>query len=743
MHGRVPLPSRSRPRAALLSGFGLRAHLGVLVAAALVPALALGALVFWDAAGAYHRASESRLSSHARALALAISRDLQVQRALVEVLIDQPEATDPAAALDEFDALARRLAAPVEGWVVLTDPASTRQLVNTRLPARTALPPDWGPGPLRGEIERAGGIAVLNLITAPNLPQPFLGMVAPLRVDGRIVRFLGLLTWPERLEPLMRQVPLAEGGFASLVDGNGRLVARSHDMGRWVGQPVPQTHPNDPRRGRVIRTRNLEGTDVLAATQPVPGSPGWYVAVAEPWQRFATLRNEAFLKPLAGVAASLLLGILLVLRLAGRIVRPVEAMARDARDAPTQPDPDPPRSGIRELDGLAEQIVVAREGLRRRAAEAERQAALIASVMDAATEPVFAKDLELRFVIANRAATEVMGGSQEKLLGRRVTEVGDTDLAPASEANDRHVIATGQPWTGEQNVMTPVGRRVYMTTKVPWRDSTGRVIGIVAVARDITRARAVEQRLSAAQARLLQVSRLGATGAMAAGLAHELNQPLTAVANYAGAATRMLGDPGTPPPSRERIEEVRRVLPNVTAQARRAGAILARLRGFISEGAAELRPEPVEEVLRDAGAIAAATLAREDAELVLDIPAPLGTARIDRVQIQQVLFNLLRNAAEAMRGAPQRRVRISARRKDPACGGALEIEVADSGPGLPGDVADHLFEPFVTTKPDGLGVGLAICRRVIEAHGGTLEAGRAPEGGARFRILLPDPDPLA
>jgi PAS domain S-box-containing protein len=746
MHGRVPLQKAKKARPAMLRGYNLRAHLGVLVAAALLPAVILGILVLVDNDTAYRQVAEARASGNAAALAQAIARDQQIQRALVQALVELPEADDPEEEIGDFEAVARRLAAPIDGWVVLVDVASGRQLVNTRLPRGAEMPPPLvGPSAgslLRETVLRSGGMVTSNLLAGQRLPEPFLAVMAPVVVDGRVTRIVALMTMPKRLSGLLREAVLGEGAVATLVDAGGTVVARSLDDARWRGTHLAQWRAEDARRARVFEHHSLDGTPALIATQPVAGMAGWYVGITQPWSRFGVLQDAAFLKPLLGAVATMVLGTLLVLWFAGRIARPVEALAadaaRDADDAATPGAAEKPRSGIRELDALADQVVRARETLRRRAREAEDQTALMGSVMDAAAEPVFAKNLSLEFVIANRAAWEAMGGSHDKLIGRRTAEVGDPVLAPVSEAHDRAVIATGQPWTGEQDVSTKLGRRIFMTTKVPWRDASGRIIGIVAVAHDRTHAREVERRLAAAQARLLQVSRLDATGAMAAGLAHEINQPLTAVSNYANAATRLLGDPGTPVPPWERIEEVRRVLPNVTAQARRAGAILSRLRGFISDGATELRDEPVEEVLQDAAAIAAATLAREEAQLELDLCPPLGSARIDRVQLQQVLFNLLRNAAEAMRDSPVRHVRLSAWRAVPGAKGDLVIEVADSGPGLPDEVRAQLFEPFVTTKPDGLGVGLAICRRVVEAQGGVLETGTAPEGGALFRIRLPD-----
>ena len=741
MHGRVPLPKHRRSWLAPLFGFGLRVHLGVLVAAALLPALVLGALVFWDGAAAFRRSSEARLADNARALAQAIGRDITIQRTIVDALTDLVDPTDSEAELEGFATSARRLAAPVEGWVVLVDPAQSRQLVNTRLPAGAPLPASWGPSPLRDEVMAGTGTRVLNLASSPTTAEPILRVVAAVHADSTVVRLLSLQTSPGRLVAMLQEVPLGAGGIATLIDGRGRVVARSQDHERWVGQTLPSWTVERARTPRNFELRNLDGIDTLAASHPVPGTPGWYVTVSEPRAPFARLDNDAFVKPLGGALLSLALGVLMVLWLAGRLVRPVEALAQETADGALPPASGAQgQSGIREIDALAERIVEARESLRRRATEAENQTALIASVIDNTEDVVFAKDTALRFVLVNRALLRSMGRTTEEVIDNRSIDLFPRPVAERIEAHDREVMRSGEVTPYEIDIPGPWGLRKFLTVKCPWRDGNGRIIGMVAVSRDITNARQVEERLAAAQARLLQVSRLGATGAMAAGLAHEINQPLTATTNYASLATRLLGESGTPPPPRERIEEVRRVLPNAIAQARRAGAILARLRGFISDGAGEFSPEPVEEVVRDAAAIASATLVREDVELALDLAPGLGTAWIDRVQVQQVLFNLLRNAAEALRDRPDRRIRLAARRTMHGTRNVLEIDVSDNGPGLPDDVLAHLFEPFVTTKADGLGVGLAICRRVIEAHHGRLEAGRAPEGGALFRIVLPDPE---
>ncbi len=218
-------------------------------------------------------------------------------------------------------------------------------------------------------------------------------------------------------------------------------------------------------------------------------------------------------------------------------------------------------------------------------------------------------------------------------------------------------------------------------------------------------------------------------GEMASTLAHELNQPLGAITNYTKGCRRLLAhsDSGS-------VATAVEVLDKVAEQALRAGQIIRRLRDFVARGETERRVEPVARLIEDACALAMVGAREQGVALRLALDRRAGSVLADRVQIQQVLVNLIRNAREAVAQGPRRELGIAARRLAPD---RVEIAVSDTGPGIAEDVAGRLFQPFVTTKPGGMGVGLSICRTITEAHGGRLEVERSASGGATFRLILP------
>jgi two-component system sensor kinase FixL len=328
---------------------------------------------------------------------------------------------------------------------------------------------------------------------------------------------------------------------------------------------------------------------------------------------------------------------------------------------------------------------------------------------------------------------------------RLLDEVVHPDDRAKVEAALGEALATGGPYEcvfrayrrrpdGEQETCWIIarGRRIPRANGAP-----GRMLGVTV---DITERQATEARLQKLQAELLHVSRLSAAGEMAAALAHELNQPLTAIASAIGAARRILAS-AFPSGSQQKAEaELRAAMDFAAEQALRGGQIVRRLRDFVTRGEADQRLQDTGKLIEEAGALALVGTRESGIEASFRFAPQLPPVRVDRIQIQQVLLNLIRNAIEAMTQegaaaeAPRRELVVAA---VPTGAGEVEVSVADTGPGLPLEVADRLFEPFVTTKPDGMGVGLSICRTIVEAHGGRLWAEPNPGGGTVFRFRLP------
>jgi two-component system, LuxR family, sensor kinase FixL len=259
------------------------------------------------------------------------------------------------------------------------------------------------------------------------------------------------------------------------------------------------------------------------------------------------------------------------------------------------------------------------------------------------------------------------------------------------------------------------------------RDDNGKAIRAVGAMSDVTERHRAEAEIRRIQAELIHVSRLSAMGAMATTLAHELNQPLTAVTNFIRGARRIAEDPET---SKERIGEA---LEEAEIAARRAGDILRRVRELVARGQVTVQVENLPQLIDEAALIAFIGTEALGIRHRLELDPAAWWVRADRIQIQQVLINLVRNAIEAMANSDNREILISTRAK----GSMVEIEVADTGCGIACDDPDQLFSEFMTTKSEGMGLGLAISRTIVEAHGGQIEARKRDGGGAAFAFTLP------
>jgi two-component system sensor kinase FixL len=362
----------------------------------------------------------------------------------------------------------------------------------------------------------------------------------------------------------------------------------------------------------------------------------------------------------------------------------------------------------------------------------QSRTALLQSILDTVPDAMIVIDTRGRIESFSAAAQRLFGYTSDEILGHNISmlmpsprrEEHDSYLEHYLTTGERRVIGLGRVVTGQ--------RRDGRT--FPMELSVGEVVlgdqrlftGFV---HDLTERHESERREHELRAQVAQISRFNDMGQIAAGLAHELNQPLAATSNYLNGMRRFLerGDATS-------IERARATTEIALRQVQRAAQTIGRLREFVRKSEPEPKAENIHVLIQEVNDLIAFTARERDVVIRFrgDFEPP--PVLVDKVQIQQVVVNLMRNAIEAMEKSKRREIAI----ETASAGDRLvAVAVADTGPGIAKDIVDRLFQPFTTTKTQGLGVGLSLCRSIIEAHGGRLWAEPNPEGGTVFRFTVP------
>ncbi|MEH6662571.1 MAG: PAS domain S-box protein [Parasphingorhabdus sp.] len=328
-------------------------------------------------------------------------------------------------------------------------------------------------------------------------------------------------------------------------------------------------------------------------------------------------------------------------------------------------------------------------------------------------------------------AEKMFGYEQEEIIGKNVKILMPEPYRAAHDGyieryirtDEKRIIGIGRTVVGcrKDGTTFPLQLEVGEAKIGDERYFTGFII-------DLTEKKQTEAELQSLQADLAHASRLSAVGTLASSLAHEINQPLTAIANYLSAARDMMdGDLA------ENREFFREALAESVSESLRAGTIVRRLREFVSRGEINRRVLSISQVVEDATVLGMIGAQERGVEFSIDIAPDTDHVFADRVQIQQVMVNLMRNGIEAMADSAEKKLHIGVTSIDDM---RVEIAVSDSGTGIDQELGERIFDPFASTKGDGMGLGLSICRTIIESHGGTIRVEPNPEGGTIFRITL-------
>ncbi|CAN7659167.1 PAS domain S-box protein [Rhizobium sp. LjRoot30] len=381
---------------------------------------------------------------------------------------------------------------------------------------------------------------------------------------------------------------------------------------------------------------------------------------------------------------------------------------------------------------IGEVLRIARSTISESAQMLSVREAHLRSILDTVLDATVVSTKEGTIVSFNAAAVRQFGYSESEVIGQNLRI-----LMPEPYRHEHDGYIDRYLETGEKRIIgvdrVVMGRRkdgstFPMKLAVGEMHSAGQTF-FTGFIRDLTEREESAARLQEIQGELARLARLNEMGEMASTLAHELNQPLSAIANYVHGCSRLARDLDGEPAVR-----MREALEETSKQSMRAGQIIRHLREFVSKGETEKAPENILNLVEEAGALALVGSRERGVFTVFDFAENVDLVLVDRIQIQQVLINLIRNAIEAMRDTDRKELKVGVAA---TANGQVEVVVEDTGTGIPEEIASQLFTPFVTTKPGGMGIGLSISKRIVESHGGAMHAHGNTAGGSTFRFTIP------
>ena len=713
---------------------GVRQSLLTLVLCCVLPLALMAALLIVN----FHQYERTRFTDAARnrayALISAVDRDFDHTQAALQALATSRllQADDlrgfHAQALDALKNLQADSIVIVGGNGKLL--LSTRRLYGTELPQLASAP-------LLQRIRKTGKPGVSDLFLGPVDGKLIYTIGVPIQQNGATVMTLNATISSFHLGQLLAGQRLSSNWRAMIVDSSGQIVARSHDIDTYLGKKI---RPDLQRRltqsnESSFEAQTLDGIPVFTVYSRSQATQ-WTVILGIPLKELAAAQCQTLGWLSMATLAALLAGLALAWRIGGGIARSIHALTDAASAVGSDRTLAVPELHFREAIELGQALQQGADRIRlaqARLHEGEQRLALAAAAAD------------LGIWIRDLVQHEIWGSAQwRSLLGFSATEtITLAGLLARVHPDDRiavqHTLDDTLHGTGRYDMEYRIG---LPGGALRWIGSHGRVeVGangqpllVRGVSLDITQRKEAELAVQQKQKEVMHLARVAMLGELSGALAHELNQPLTAILSNAQAAQRFMGQPQID------LDEVREILQDIVDEDKRAGAIIQRLRRLFDKNDARHQAVDINPLVLDVVHILRNDLINHGVTLNTELSPGPAMVSADSVQLQQVLINLLLNACDAMAESPQQHSVIVLRTAialDCAGQPRVRISVIDHGCGIPATTLAHIFDPFFTTKERGMGLGLSICRTIITSHQGELWAENNPQGGASFHVSLP------
>jgi PAS domain S-box-containing protein len=706
---------------------GVRASLAILVVGCVLPLAIVAAFLIVD----YYARERAQLVANTlnqtRTIMSIVDRDFGNTQAALQALGTSPRLLDGD--LAGFHARALNVLRTMRADSIVLVAPSGELLLSTRRPFGQPLP-QLARTPLLERIMATGQPGVSNLFKAPMGGQLIYTVGVPVRHGENIDMTLNATASPNHLMELLLEQKLPEGWRAAIIDGDGIIAARTHDAEKFIGKSASPTlrHQLSLADEGGFESTTLDGVPVFAVYSRSTASH-WAVALGIPLDQLTAGLRRSLTWLIVATLAALGAGLGLAWRIGGGIARSVHALIGPAAKVALGEKLAIPPLRIREANELAHALETAADSVRTAQAgwrEGEQRLALVA---EAAHLGIWVRDLVKHDIWVSSTWRALLGFDADEpvTLAALLQRVHADDRATVQRVLQQ--AEQGGHYDIEYRVDLPHGGLRWIASHGSTEcDAAGRPLLVRGVTLDITARKLSELDMQQKQREITHLARVATLGELSGALAHELNQPLTAILSNAQAAQRFLRQ------DQPDLGEVREILDDIVSEDQRAGEIIRRLRRLFDKRDTPRQPIVIHELVNEVLRILHNDLLNQGVTLSAKLDATDATVLADSVQLQQVLINLIVNACDALHGSRIKEVTVSTR-----LGGddAIHISVRDCGPGIAGEALEKVFDPFFTTKDHGMGLGLSICRNIVAAHGGRLWAENNVDGGAIFHINIP------